>query len=264
MLLYERVHMLEHGAEVRPAEAAQDHALHVGVKLVLIAYLGVLLHLCAALEDVYVHLCEEALGLLEDVPGLCDKALHQRTRDGLRGVQRDDEFAHELDLLVLQRLYERHFAVELHAVGVEDVVELVVVDLDVLAEDGEAAEEGGVIHLFAVHLPQRGDKIARILAVGGRGGVEVHLYALADVLPYALRLLRGERPLFAGLAVLSARHALAGVVAVVALFARGPAASGLLLVAIAVLGQGQLVAAAGGVAYVGLFAPGTLILGISA
>ena len=142
-----------------------------------------------------------------------DEAAHQVSADGFGRVDDDGEIADAVGLLVLERLDQRHVAVQVDAVGVVDVVELVHVHLHLLGDDHELAEEFGVAVDLAVGDLEVGDQASGLLAPFLREGLEVHLDLLGDVLPLLLLAL-GVRIVLVVRLVLSvlALGALVGVV----------------------------------------------------
>ena len=173
------------------------HGVQIAVEVLLAGDLPVLLDLRVALDDVEVDLGEEVLLLAQDVVGLGDESLHQVATDGAGGVDGDDELLDPPDLLVLQRLHQGHIAVQGQAVGVVDIVELVLVHLGDLAQAHIAAEEVRVVVRLPVHRLQLLDQGAGVGAVAAGDGLQVHLEPLADLPPGLLQIL--VPPLGAGL-----------------------------------------------------------------
>ena len=138
-------HVVEDGPEVRTPKAAHVEVREVVLELVGAGDLGVGLHARVALDDVDVHLAAKFLGLHEDVEGMLDEALAKVAAHGLGGIDGDDKVAHALRLLVLKRLDERHVSVKFQPIGVEDVVELVIVNAHVLGHRCEATQEVAVV-----------------------------------------------------------------------------------------------------------------------
>ena len=135
------VHIGEHRAEVRAAQAPDGQALQAGLEIVSVGDLHGLLDPRVALDDVDVHFGEKALRAHEDIVRLVEEFRNQFAACGTGSVDGDDEFPDAFDLFVFQRLDQRHAAEELQAVGIVYVVELVVVDLHHLAEGGELLQE---------------------------------------------------------------------------------------------------------------------------
>lgn len=135
----------KHRSEVCAAQAAELHGFQVLVKLHLAGDLCIFLDRSVALDDVDVDFREKAPGGLQYVIGLLQEALDHLSGHGAGGVDGDDELSDALDLLVFQRFDQGHFLVELHAVGVENMVEFVVIDAHGLAHDRKFPEKGRVV-----------------------------------------------------------------------------------------------------------------------
>ena len=115
--------------------------------------------------------------------GLLYKHLYQLPGGGAGGVDGDDELPDALDLPVLQGLDEGHIPVELQAVGVVDIVELVRVQPHDLPTDGELLQKGGVVVLLPVDGPQVLGQRPGPVALELGEGLQVHLHPGGNIRP---------------------------------------------------------------------------------
>ena len=155
------------------------------VKLLPRGDFDVLLNVLVALDDVDVDVAEKALRALQDVVRLLQKRLHLFAHHRPRRVNRDDELADALHVLVFQRLNERHplFGEKLHPVAVKHIVELIVIDAHGLAHHGEFLQERRVVVLFPVDGAEILHHAACLVAALLVERLQVGLHLLGNVLP---------------------------------------------------------------------------------
>ena len=148
----QRLNVVEHRAKVGPAEPPDDKVLHELVDLADIGDPRIGLHARVALHDMHVDLGCIGFRLLQDVERVLDEATDQIAPYRSRRIDSNDELAHPIGLLVLERLDKGHVPVELHAVGVVDVVEFVLVEQHFLVHRHELAQKlRVVVHLAIRH-----------------------------------------------------------------------------------------------------------------
>ena len=141
-----------------------------------------------------IDLRKEALGRIQDIVGFPDECLHQLSRNRAGGIDCDHELPDRFDLLVFQRLDQRHFFIKPQPVGVENIVEFLVIDPHGLAKNRKFPKECCVVIFLPVYSRETLHQTVRRGPAIFFKGLQLHLDPFGDLLP-ALCLLR---PAFAG------------------------------------------------------------------
>ena len=156
-------------------------------EFILVADEDVLPHGVVGLNQVQIHAVEKVFPSFQQGVGFCQKGAHQLAGGGVAGINDQCQLLDLFAFPAFQRLDERQVAVHRKAVGVEVQIELVRVQLYLLAQDAEPAQKVLVAAAAAVGgfhlLLQRIGALARLFIPQ----VQLGLHPLPDLLPRFLR-----------------------------------------------------------------------------
>ena len=161
-------------------------------EFILVADEDVLPHGVVGLNQVQIHAVEKVFPSFQQGVGFCQKGAHQLAGGGVAGINDQCQLLDLFAFPAFQRLDERQVAVHRKAVGVEVQIELVRVQLYLLAQDAEPAQKVLVAAAAAV-----GGFYLLLQGIGTVPGflipqVQLCLHPLPDLLPRFLGQRRGH------------------------------------------------------------------------